>query len=64
MQASVNPVASGGAQQTVQAGQLYGIGHDGSSTSVAYGGPYMSYSPSTGQSSTNQQEHVFPERPG
>jgi hypothetical protein len=64
MQASVNPVASGGAQQTVQSGPLYGMGHHGSSTAVAYGGPYMSYSPSTGQSSNNQQEHVFPERPG
>lgn len=64
MQASVNPVASGGAQQTVQAGPLYGIGHHGSSTTVAYGSPYMSYSHSTGQSSNNQQEHVFPERPG
>ncbi|TVU22470.1 hypothetical protein EJB05_32168 [Eragrostis curvula] len=62
--ASVNPVASGGTQQTVQAGPLYGIGNHGSSTTIAYGSPYMSYSPSAGQSSNNQQEHVFPERPG
>ncbi|XP_062207561.1 zinc finger CCCH domain-containing protein 6-like isoform X1 [Phragmites australis] len=62
--ASVNPVASAGAQQTVQAGPLYGIGHHGSSATIAYGGPYMPYSPSNGQSSNNQQEHGFPERPG
>jgi len=64
MQASVNPVASGGAQQTVQAGPMYGIGHHGSSSTIAYGGPYMPYSSSTIQSSNNQQEHGFPERPG
>ncbi|KAE8785715.1 Zinc finger CCCH domain-containing protein 6 [Hordeum vulgare] len=62
--ASVNPVASGGAQQTVQAGHMYGIGHHGSSSTIAYGGPYMPYSSSTIQSSNNQQEHGFPERPG
>ncbi|CAD6341523.1 unnamed protein product [Miscanthus lutarioriparius] len=62
--ASVNPVASGGAQQTVQAGPLYGIGHHGSSTAIAYGGAYLPYSSSTGQSSNNHQEHGFPERPG
>jgi hypothetical protein len=64
MQASVNPVASVGAQQTVQAGPLYGIGHHGSSATIAYGSPYMPYSSSTGQSSNNHQEHGFPERPG
>ena len=64
MQASVNSVASGGAQQTVQAGPLYGIGHHGSSAAIAYGSPYMPYSSSTGQSSNNHQEHGFPERPG
>ena len=37
MQASVNPVASGGAQQTVQAGPLYGIGHHGSSAAIEIG---------------------------
>ncbi|KAG2596515.1 zinc finger CCCH domain-containing protein 6-like [Panicum virgatum] len=62
--ASVNSVASGGAQQTVQAGPLYGIGHHGSSATIAYGSPYMPYSSSTGQSSNNHQEHGFPERPG
>ncbi|AQK89563.1 Zinc finger CCCH domain-containing protein 58 [Zea mays] len=62
--ASVNPVASGGAQQTVQAGPLYGIGHHGSSTAIAYGGTYLPYSSSAGQSSNNHQEHGFPERPG
>ncbi|KAM0826356.1 hypothetical protein ACQ4PT_068934 [Festuca glaucescens] len=62
--ASVNPVASGGAQQSVQTGHVYGIGHHGSSSAIAYGGPYMPYSSSTIQSSNNQQEHGFPERPG
>jgi hypothetical protein len=64
MQASVNPVASGGAQQSVQTGHVYGIGHHGSSSAIAYGGPYMPYSSSTIQSNNNQQEHGFPERPG
>ncbi|ONM31063.1 Zinc finger CCCH type domain-containing protein ZFN-like 1 [Zea mays] len=62
--APVNHVASGGAQQTIQAGPLYGIGHHGSSTAIAYGGTYLPYSSSTGQSSNNHQEHGFPERPG
>uniref|UniRef100_A0A0D3ELY5 C3H1-type domain-containing protein n=1 Tax=Oryza barthii TaxID=65489 RepID=A0A0D3ELY5_9ORYZ len=62
--ASVNPVVSGGAQQNVQAGPVYGMGHHGSSSTIAYGGPYVPYASSTGQSSNNQQEHGFPERPG
>lgn len=55
---------SGGAQQNVQAGPVYGMGHHGSSSTIAYGGPYVPYASSTGQSSNNQQEHGFPERPG
>nr|AAT28673.1 zinc finger protein [Oryza sativa Japonica Group]AAT35591.1 zinc-finger transcription factor [Oryza sativa Japonica Group] len=40
------------------------MGHHGSSSTIAYGGPYVPYASSTGQSSNNQQEHGFPERPG
>ncbi|KAL5224580.1 hypothetical protein ABZP36_011219 [Zizania latifolia] len=36
--ASVNPVVSAGAQQTVRAGPVYGMEHQGSSSTVAYSG--------------------------
>ena len=60
MQASVNPVASGGAQQTVQAGPLYGIGHHGSSTAIAYGGTYLPHFSSARQASHDHLVKGFP----
>ena len=59
----MNQVASAGGQQTVQAGSLYGLSHQGPPSAVAYGGNYAPLSSSAWPSS-NKQEVVFPERPG
>uniref|UniRef100_A0A453EMR7 C3H1-type domain-containing protein n=1 Tax=Aegilops tauschii subsp. strangulata TaxID=200361 RepID=A0A453EMR7_AEGTS len=59
----INQVASAGGQQTVQAGPLYGLSHQGPPSAVAYGSNYASLSSSAWPSS-DKQEVVFPERPG
>ncbi|KAI4966310.1 hypothetical protein ZWY2020_041327 [Hordeum vulgare] len=59
----MNQVAPAGGQQTVQAGPLYGLSHQGPPSAVAYGSNYASLSSSTWPSS-DKQEVVFPERPG
>lgn len=59
----MHQVASAGGQQTVQAGSLYGLSHQGPPSAAAYGGNYALLSSSTWPSS-NKQEVVFPERPG
>ncbi|XP_047056405.1 zinc finger CCCH domain-containing protein 5-like [Lolium rigidum] len=59
----MNQVASAGGQQTVQAGPLYGLSHQGPPSGVAYGSNYAPL-PSSTWPSSNKQEVVFPERPG
>lgn len=59
---SMNQLASAGGQQNVQAGPLYGLSHQGPSSSVAYGSNYAPLPSSTWPSSNKQV--AFPERPG
>jgi hypothetical protein len=59
----MNQVASAGGQQTVQAGPLYGLSHQGHPPAATYGSNYAPLS-SSAWPSNNKQEAVFPERPG
>ncbi|PIN08164.1 CCCH-type Zn-finger protein [Handroanthus impetiginosus] len=61
--AQVSPVATPSTQPTVGVGPVYGVTQL-SPSATAYTGPYLSITSSAGPSSSSQEEHAFPERPG
>lgn len=59
----MNQTTPAGGQQAVPAGPSYGLSHQEPTSAVTYGSHYAQLY-SSGTSSSNIQEYVFPERPG
>ncbi|AQK89570.1 Zinc finger CCCH domain-containing protein 58 [Zea mays] len=60
----MNQTTPAGGQQAVPAGPSYGLSHQEPTSAVTYGSHYAQLYSSSGTSSSNIQEYVFPERPG